>query len=218
MAHLKKATVLVVDAESVARYGLVHLIDAHPALRVAGETDNFGKARELIARLKPEVVVLDPAQGDGLHFVKELARCGMHSRVVAFTSLDDAVSVQRAFKAGVCSYITRRDSVVVLLAAILGAVVGARHVGPRIERVLLDQLASGAVQFSEDQTAALSPRERQVFQMLGAGKSARVIAGDLGLSAKTIETHRQRIKQKLHIENGAELHRRAFLATNGNGG
>ena len=217
MANSKKASVLVVDAEPVARYGLVQLINAHAALRVAGEADNLRAARELALRLKPEVVVLDPAMGDGLHFVKELARCGAHSRVVAFTSLDDAVSVQRAFKAGVCSYLTRQDSIVVLLAAIIGAVVGVRHVGPRVERVLLEQLASGAVQFSEDQTSVLSPRERQVFQMLGAGKSARVIAGDLGVSAKTIETHRQRIKQKLHIENGAELHRRAFLATNGNG-
>ena len=217
MPHSKKVNVLVVDAEPVARYGLVRLVNEHPALRVAGEADNLGTARELALRLKPEVVVLDPAMGDGLHFVKELTRCSVRSQVVAFTSLEDAVSVQRAFKAGVCSYITRRDSVVVLLAAIVGAVVGARHVGPRVERVLLDQLASGAVQFSEDQTSTLSPRERQVFQMLGAGKSARVIAGDLGVSAKTIETHRQRIKQKLHIENGAELHRRAFLATNGNG-
>ena len=217
MANSKKVNVLVVDAEPVARYGMVQLINAHAALRVAGETDNFSAARELAARIKPDVVVLDPADGDGLHFVKELARFSPQSRVVAFTSLDDALTVQRAFKAGVCSYITRRDSIAVLLAAIIGAVVGARHVGPRVERVLLDQLASGAVQFSNDQTSALSPRERQVFQMLGAGKSARVIAGDLGVSAKTVETHRQRIKQKLHIENGAELHRRAFLATNGNG-
>ena len=217
MANSKKVNVLVVDAEPVARYGLVQLINGHAALRVAGETDNFSAARELALRLKPEVVVLDPALGDGLHFLKELARCSAQSRVVAFTSHDDALTVQRAFKAGVCSYITRRDSIVDLLAAIIGAVVGARHVGPRVERVLLDHLASGAVQFSDDETSALSPRERQVFQMLGGGKSVRVIADDLGLSAKTVETHRQRIKVKLHLKDGAALQHRAILSSNGNG-
>lgn len=217
MANSKKATVLVVDAEPVARYGLVQLINTHAALRVVGEADNPGVARELASRLKSDIVLLDTAIGDGLHFVQGLACFSAQSRVVVFTSLDDAMSVQRAFKAGIWSYITRRDSIAVLLAAIAGAVAGTRHVGPRVERVLLDQLASGAVQFGEDDTAALSARERQIYQMVGAGKSVRVIAGELGVSVKTIETHRQRIKQKLHLKNGVELHRHAFRTTNGNG-
>ena len=213
MANSKKANVLVVDAEPVARHGLVNLINAHVALRVTGEADNLGVARELALRLKPEVVVLDPSMGDGLHFVKELARHNV--RVVAFTSLDDAGSLERAFRAGIWSYVTRRDSIAAVLQVIAGAVLGERHVGPRIEHLLLDRLASGRVQFGEDDTAALSDRERQVYLMLGAGKSVRIIAGELGLSVKTIETHRQRIKGKLRLKNGAELQERALLSTSG---
>ena len=82
MPHSKKVNVLVVDAEPVARYGLVRLVNEHPALRVAGEADNLGTARELALRLKPEVVVLDPAMGDGLHFVKELTRCSAAARII----------------------------------------------------------------------------------------------------------------------------------------
>ena len=116
----------------------------------------------------------------------------------------------------VCGYVTRRDPVADLIAAIVAAVEGRRHVGPRIECVLLDRLACGSVKLSGDEIAVLSPRERQVFQSLGAGSSVRAIASELGVSVKTVETHRQRIKDKLRLKNGAELNHRAVLATNGN--
>ena len=172
-------------------------------------------ARELASRLKPEVVVLDPALGDGLHFIKDLARLKARPQVVAFTALEDALSVQRAFQAGVCGYVARRDPVADLIAAIVAAVDGRRHVGQRIERVLLERLSCGAVQLTGDETGVLSQRERQVFRMLGAGRSGRAIAVELGVSVKTIETHRQRIKEKLRLKDGAELNRRAVLAANG---
>ena len=215
MANQKKANVLVVDAEAVARFGLVQLINSQPLLRVVGEADSLPVARELASRLKPEVVVLDPAHRDGMHFIEELARSKAPPRVVAFTAMEDALSVQRAFQAGVCGYVTRRDPVVDLMAAIVAAVGGKRHIGPRIERVLLERLACGAVQLSGDDFAVLSQRERQVFQLLGSGNSGRAIASELGVSVKTIETHRQRIKEKLQLKNGAELNRRAVLAANG---
>ena len=216
MPNSRKANVLVVDAEAVARFGLVQLINSQALLRVVGEAETLPVARELASRLKPDVVVLDPALGDGMHFIKELARSKAQSKVVAFTALEDALSVQRAFQAGVCGYVTRRDPVADLIAAIVAAVDGRRHVGPRIERVLLDRLACGAVQLSGDETGVLSQRERQVFRLLGAGHSGRAIASELGVSVKTVETHRQRIKEKLRLKNGAELNRRAMIAANGN--
>ena len=175
MPNSRKANVLVVDA--VARFGLVQLIGSHALLRVAGETDSLAAAREMASRLKPEIVVLDPALGDGVHFIEDLVRSKARPHVVAFTALEDALSVQRAFQAGVCGYVTRRDP----LPAIVGAVKG----------------------------------ERQVFRLLGAGRSGSAIASELGVSVKTVETHRQRIKEKLRLKTGAELNHRAVLAANG---
>lgn len=215
MPNSRKANVLVVDAEAVARFGLVQLINSQAHLRIVGEAETLPMARELASRLKPEVVVLDPALGDGLHFIKDLARLKARPQVVAFTALEDALSVQRAFQAGVCGYVARRDPVADLIAAIVAAVDGRRHVGQRIERVLLERLSCGAVQLTGDETGVLSQRERQVFRMLGAGRSGRAIAVELGVSVKTIETHRQRIKEKLRLKDGAELNRRAVLAANG---
>jgi DNA-binding NarL/FixJ family response regulator len=215
MATLKKANVLVVDAEAVARFGLVQLINSHASLRVIGETDSLAIARELASRLKPEVVVLDPELGDGFHFIAQLCRPKTHTRVVVLTSMRDALSVQRAFQAGACGYVTRCDPLPAVLGAIVGAVHEERHVGPRIEHLLLECLAMGTVHLSRDEIGVLSQRERQVFQLVGAGHTGRAIAVQLGVSVKTVETHRQRIKDKLHLKNGADLHRRAVLAVNG---
>ena len=79
----------------------------------------------------------------------------------------------------------------------------------------LGLLACGAVQLSGDETGVLSQRERQVFRLLGSGSSGRAIAAELGVSVKTVETHRQRIKDKLQLKTGAEVNRRAAIAANG---
>lgn len=206
---------LVVDAEPVARFGLVQLINSQGRLRVCGEAENLREAGKLASRLKPDLVVLDPALGDGVHFIKELLRAQAGSKVVAFTGQEDALSVQRTIQAGVCGYVTRRDTIADVIAVIIAAVDGRRLFGPRTNDLLLGRIADGTVQVSGDEMSVLSPRERQVFQMLGAGKSTRVIASELGVSVKTVETHRQRIKEKLHLKDCAELNHRALLATNG---
>lgn len=208
----KKASVLIVDAEAVARFGLAQLVNSHAAFRCAGEAESVLIAREMALRLQPEVVVFDPALGDASYLIQELLRAKAPSRMVAFTSMEDAASVQRAFRAGVSGYVTRRDPIAAVMDAILAAVEGKRHVGPRVEHILLELLACGSVQMSGDETAALSARERQIYELLGAGKTARIIASDLGVSVKTVETHRQRIKTKLRLSTGAELSRRAFLS------
>ena len=211
----RKASVVVVDPEPVSRLGLLRLISTHPALSVAGEADNATLAREMASRLKPQVVVLDLALGDGWHFLRQLLRSNRHANVVVFTALEDAETVQRAFRSGVRAYITRRDPVADLMRAIVGAVDGDRHVGPRVEHLILDRMAHGSVRLGADETTALSGRERQVFGLIGAGHSARSIAEDLGVSVKTVETHQQRMKEKLGVKSGDELKRVAVLAANG---
>jgi DNA-binding NarL/FixJ family response regulator len=211
MTMLRKASVLVVDPEPVARCGLVQLINSHPELRVCGEAETVGQTRDFCAHLKPEVLVFDPALTDGFSLVKELRRWSARTHVVVFTALEDAISVQRAFKAGVCGYVTRRDPVEALMTAILDARSGGRHVGPRVEHLLLEKLATGSVEMRENEIASLSDRELQVFRLVGIGSNTRAIAEELHLSVKTVETHRYRIREKLHLGDSAELQRRAVL-------
>jgi DNA-binding NarL/FixJ family response regulator len=119
--------------------------------------------------------------------------------------------VQRALQAGARGYVTRADSAEALLEALLAVLAGERHVSPRVANVLLDTLACGGVDVRNSEAAALSDRELEVFRLLGEGLGTRSVAERLCLSVKTVETHRERIKEKLRLPNGTELQRRAVL-------
>src|SRR4051794_35366382 len=106
MAQTRKADVVVADPEPMARSGMIHLIDSHPLFRMCGEAETLARARELCVRYKPSLLIMDPTMGDGFSFLKDLPRWSRTTRSVVFTGLNDALSVQRAFKAGACGYVT----------------------------------------------------------------------------------------------------------------
>lgn len=213
MRNPRKSNVLIVDAEPVARCGLLHVVNSHEALHVCAEADTPSSARAACERSKPDVVVLDVAMsgGEGFALVKELPQWNPKLRLVAFTRLEDTASVQRALRAGACGYVTKLDPVAALIAAIMDCLQGRRHVGPRVGHVLLETLALGKVQMEDDDLTFLSERERQVFRFIGAGLNTRAMAAELHLSVKTVESHRQRIKEKLHLSSGSELQHRAVV-------
>lgn len=157
------------------------------------------------------MLVLDPTMGDGFTIIRDVRRSSARTQVVAFTALVDASSVQRAFKAGACACITRLDPVATLMAAIVGAVSGERHVGPGLQGVLVDQLTVGGGGMRERIETALSTREMEVFRLLGEGNERREIAGALRMSVKTVESHKEHIKEKLRLATGTEMRRQAIL-------
>lgn len=211
MPSSRKMNVLVVDAQPIARFGLVHLLNAHGRLHVCGEAESSPAARELCVRHRPDLAVLDLALGDGFALLKEFPRWAPGIRLVAFTSLEDALSVQRAFQGGAQGYVTRLDPAAELLMAIDCALSGQRHAAPRVAHLLLDRLACGSVELCGSAEASLSDRELQVFRAIGRGLGTRAVADELRVSVKTVETHRQRIKDKLHLKDGSDLQRRAVL-------
>lgn len=216
-----KNRVLIVDAEPITRYGLMHLIKEQKSLCVCGDADNLPSARDWCQKEKPDLVILDPSMGDGFGFIREVPRWSAQTRVVVLTTLEDALSVQRAFKAGALGYMTRRDPLPALLLAIDGALKGERHMGPRVEHIMLNTLACGELELRGDVEAGLSNREREVLRLLGLGQSTREVAHELRVSVKTVETHSLRIKDKLNLSGSAALRRHAALyashRSNGNG-
>jgi len=213
MAQPRKADVLIADAEAVARMGMVQLINSHPGLRACGDVETLDEARVRCEREQPAVLlVLDVAMGDGLTFIKDLPRWSRWTRVVVYTALSDVLALQRALRAGAFGYATRRDSAKEVLGVIAGAAAGERKVGPRVERLLIDKLALGGVEMPQDEVSCLSNRELQVFRMIGGGMGMRDIGTELRLSVKTVESHRQRVKEKLGVRTSTELQRRAVLS------
>ena len=211
MEGRSKKRVLIVDAEPIVRLGVMKLLRSEVTLSLCGEAESLPQARECCIKQKPHVVVLDPAVGDGVGFIKEVGRWSSGCRVVVFTSILDVVTIQRAFKAGVAAYVTKQDPLSSLVAAITGSLAGERHMSPRVESVLLENLARGSMELRDDTEAPLSNREREVLRLLGQGRSTRAIADELRISTKTVETHCHRIKEKLKIEDAAALRKYATL-------
>jgi DNA-binding NarL/FixJ family response regulator len=221
MAKQVNSRVLIVDAEPITRFGLMHLIQGQKNLCVCGDADNLPVARDWCEKEKPDLVIVDPSMGDGFGFIKDVPRWSSNTRVVVLTTLEDALSVQRAFQAGASGYVTRRDPLPALLLSIEGALKGERHMGPRVEHVMLNTLACGGLELRDNMEAGLSNREREVLRLLGLGQSTREVAHELRVSVKTVETHGKRIKDKLNLSGSSALRRHAALYAshhgNGNG-
>ncbi len=209
-----QSDVLVIEAEPVLRHGLVSLFNSHPKLRIVGEAETVRSGREYCEKLKPDIVVINPALdgGEGFVLLKDMPRWAAQARTVAFSAMEDPESVKRAFAAGACGYVARRDPVSEVIAAVLSAAEGERRVGPAIEKVLLAHLAAGMKQADTGAAAQLSSREWQVFRLIGEGRAIREIAEMLGIDVQTVASHQQRIKKKLGLRSGAELRKRAVAS------
>ena len=117
--------------------------------------------------------------------------------------------MQRAFMGGACGYVVTQDEISEVLHALERIVAGELYASATVARALLQMLARGLVETPRDPCARLSDRELQVFRLIGSGLGTSRVAKELQLSVKTIETHRQRIKQKLGLIKGMELTRQA---------
>jgi DNA-binding NarL/FixJ family response regulator len=131
------------------------------------------------------------------------------ARTLVLTAREDALSVQRAFRAGACGYIVTQDETSEVLQALERIAAGEFYVSATVARALLQMLARGSIETPRDRCAQLSDRELQVFRLIGSGLGTSRVAEELQLSIKTIETHRQHIKEKLGLTKAPELTRRA---------
>lgn len=210
----RKVSILIADHEPVVRFGIRQFLEgARADMLVCGEADSAPALRELCARHEPRVLVVDPglSGGEGFTAMKEAPQWSAQVRIVAFTPLEDSESMIRAFRAGALAYITRRDPLAELLAGIDAALAGFEHVGPHAHHVFFSQMRSGRMGLDSGLTRGLSEREQQVFRLLGEGRSKKVIAEQLHLSTKTVDTHQQRIKDKLAIASCSELRQQAAV-------
>ena len=207
---VRKFTVLVADAEPMARSALVQLITSHPGYALVGEAESALQARALAVRLKPEVVVLDLGLGESL--VLELKGLAHGPALMVVGRRLGLLAVRRLLSAGAVSVVGRGDDAGTYEEALVLATVGRRFLGPQVEARLVDELAMGPVSQGEPKGGGLSAREREIFALLGEGLGTRAVAGRLGVSVKTIETHQGRMKAKLGVASSGELARRALLA------
>jgi len=206
-----RRTILIVDDHPLLRRGLTSLIESEPDLVVCGEAASCWAALDAIRESPPDLVIVDLALegSDGLDLVKEMKRHHPAIPALVLSMHDEGVYAVRALRAGARGYVTKQQLDETLLVAIRRLLAGETYMSATLEARLAARFIAGQTLGTDSPVGALSDRELQVFRLIGQGRSTREIATALYLSIKTIESHRDHIRQKLGLESTAELAQRA---------
>jgi DNA-binding NarL/FixJ family response regulator len=157
------------------------------------------------------LIVVDISLNDsnGIELISEIKACHSGVKTVVWSMFDENVYAERALRAGAAGYVNKTEPIERIVEAIRKVLDGEMCLSPQMSTRLLRRM-SGGVPVEEDPVDRLSNRELEVFRLIGQGKATKQIARKLNLSHKTVETHREKIKTKLGVDNAAELSLRAF--------
>jgi len=197
------AKVLIVDDHPIVRQGLRAMIDAESDMRICGEAQTEREARGAIRTLGPDAVVIDLSleEGDGINLVRDAHAHHPDIALLVLSMHDEAIYAERLLQVGASGYIMKQAASDQLITALRTVLRGDTY----LSEAMRGRLGGGRGSDDEHAALKLSTRELQVIGMIGRGQSSREIAEALSLSVKTIESHRQSIKQKLNLANNAQL-------------
>jgi len=203
----KKSRIIVVEDHPVLLDGLRQLIGSQPDLACVGAADNTSDAKRVVEQSKPDLMVLDLRlkAGDALELIKSVRVEHPQLKMLVLSQYDEFIFAERALRAGAFGYIMKENATDEVLRAVRKVLAGELYFSERVAAAVLQRTLREKPSASRAGVEALSDREMQVFQLLGASYRTREIAEQFHLSRKTIETHCEKIKHKLNLHTAAEL-------------
>lgn len=206
-----KRRILLIDDHPIVRQGLSQLINQASDLHVTAEAASAREALELIDKEKVDIAIVDIALDDrsGIELIKDLRSRNATLPILALSMHDETLYAERALRAGAKGYIMKQEATDKVMVAIRKVLDGQIYLSEKMASRLLDQFVSAKPGDEETPLGRLSDRELEIFSMIGRGMGTREIAGKLYLSVKTVEAHREHIKDKLKLKSGTELMRMA---------
>jgi len=201
---MKKTRVLLADDHKIVLEGLRGILE--PEFEIVGAVED---GRSLVAeakRLCPEVVVADISMPglNGMDAARQIRKNDERVKIVFLTMHSDVSYAAGAFDAGASGFVLKHSAAQELITAIREAMQGRTYVTPMIAGGLIDSYKNGNLRTAES-SAALSPRQREVLQLLAEGKSTKEIGALLNISTRTAEFHKYRMMEQLKIKTSAEL-------------
>lgn len=211
---MEKIKVLLADDHTIVRQGLRVLLEAEPDIVVVGEAETGRQALRLTQKLLPDVVVMDIAMPDlnGLEATRQIAKEMPAVKLLVLSSYDDDEYVQQVTGAGATGYMLKQTAATDLIKAVRETRRGNAYFSPAISKRLVEHYREAVLSGSSAKkpTVQLTAREAEVLQLIAEGRSNKQIAGELFLSIKTVEKHRQQLMNKLDIHDIAGLTRYAI--------
>jgi len=207
MKGAKIHRILIVEDHEVFRLGIKELIDHESDLSVCGEADDAAGALTLLEELDPDMAIVDITlrNGNGMDLIREICSKPRPPLVLVLSMHDELLYAERCLQAGAQGYIMKQETSRSIVKAIRHILGGNIYVSEAVTSSILRRVRSGGEASGRTPMETLSDRELVVLRMIGEGKATSEIAASMNLSVSTIGTYRERIKEKLHLRNAAEL-------------
>lgn len=208
----KKPTVLIADDHEIVRSGVRNLIESSGKYACCGQAASGREAVKMAEDLQPDVAVLDVTMPElnGIEAAKQILKLCPRTKVLVFTVHDAEQVVVEIFRSGAHGYVLKSDAGRQLIEAIGHVLSGKHYFSSQISEVIFNTMRDGSLPHATPAEETPTTREREVIQLLAEGHSNKEVAAKLGISVKTVETHRAGIMRKLGLHSIGELVRYAI--------
>jgi two-component system response regulator NreC len=199
--------ILIADDHKIVREGLTALLRQHPHMEVVGEAENGRQAVQLAASLQPQVVIIDIGMPElnGIEATRQIVAESPGTKVIALSMHSDKRFVKGMLKAGAAGYLLKYCASEELVNAIQMVMANRVYLSHDITGIVVEDYVQKLADSDASPFQSLTPREREVLQLLAEGHSTRQIADTLHVSVKTIEVHRKQLMDKLGLNSLADL-------------
>lgn len=205
---MSKIRVLIVDDHPIMRQGLAQIINQEVNFQSCGEAEDAMEALAAIEKLQPDVAIVDltlKGSVSGVDLIKDIKLRWPTFPVLVLSVHDESVYAERVLRAGARGYVMKEEASSRIINALRQVVAGKIYLSEAMSDKMLQKFVHPAAVAGISPVDSLSDRELEVFLLIGQGLGTRQIAKNLHLSVKTVESHRARIKDKLHLKNANEL-------------
>lgn len=207
---VKNIRILIADDHDIVRAGIRLLIKSEPGWEICGEAADGREAVALAEKLQPDLIVLDLTMPEmnGLEAARQIKKRLPEVELVMLTAHDNEDLVHQVFEVGARSYILKTEAAKHLIPAIRAASVHKPFFTSKVSEIVFARYMGGTG--ADQKNSGLTPRERELLQLLAEGKSNKEAASTLGVSVKTVESHRAAIISKLSLKSVSDLVRYAI--------